>query len=226
MHRSLKMQKQSLAGSYLAQVTEVNDPEGLNRIKVRILAFDGPDNQDGEVWARVAAPFAGPSNGAFMIPDVGNEVLVIFVNSDSRFPVVVGSLWNGNAAAPETIGDTVDKWTITGKAGTRIAIEEPEGGTPSVKITTPGGVAVEIEDAGGGKIECRSAGNTVTMDPSGVEVSSPSKVSVQASIVEVTAGVVTVDAAMSTFSGVVQCSTLIATSVVSSSYTPGAGNVW
>jgi hypothetical protein len=35
-----------------------------------------------------------------------------------------------------------------------------------------------------------------------------------------------VDAAMATFSGVVQCQTLIATTVVGTSYTPGAGNVW
>jgi hypothetical protein len=34
-----------------------------------------------------------------------------------------------------------------------------------------------------------------------------------------------VDAGMARFSGVVQCDTLIANSVVSSSYTPGAGNL-
>lgn len=227
MHRVLKKQKQSLNGSYLAQVTRVSgDPDSLHRIQVRLAAFDGPDNQEGEVWARVATPFAGPSNGAFMIPEVGDEVLVTFINGDSRFPVVVGSLWNGNAEPPETIGDTVDKWTITGKAGTRIAIEEPEGGSPSVKITTPGGVSTELTDMGGGKIQCSSAGTTITIDPSGVEISCPSRVSVQASTVEVSAGMVTVDTAMATFSGVVQCNTLIATSVVSSSYTPGAGNVW
>jgi hypothetical protein len=37
---------------------------------------------------------------------------------------------------------------------------------------------------------------------------------------------VTVDAAMAKFSGVVKCEVLIATSVVGTSYTPGAGNVW
>jgi hypothetical protein len=37
---------------------------------------------------------------------------------------------------------------------------------------------------------------------------------------------VTVDAAMAKFSGVVKCETLIATTVVSSVYTPGAGNIW
>jgi hypothetical protein len=43
---------------------------------------------------------------------------------------------------------------------------------------------------------------------------------------EVTAGMVTVNAAMSKFSGVVQADTVISNSVVSASYTPGAGNIW
>jgi hypothetical protein len=35
-----------------------------------------------------------------------------------------------------------------------------------------------------------------------------------------------VNAATSTFSGVVQCDTMIASTVVGTSYTPGAGNIW
>ena len=35
-----------------------------------------------------------------------------------------------------------------------------------------------------------------------------------------------VDAAITNFTGVVQCTALIASAVVSSSYTPGAGNIW
>ena len=37
---------------------------------------------------------------------------------------------------------------------------------------------------------------------------------------------VTVDAGMAKFSGVVECDTLVANSVVAASYTPGAGNIW
>jgi hypothetical protein len=37
---------------------------------------------------------------------------------------------------------------------------------------------------------------------------------------------VTVNAAMTTFSGIVQCQVLQATTVVAATYTPGAGNVW
>jgi hypothetical protein len=49
---------------------------------------------------------------------------------------------------------------------------------------------------------------------------------VQATNVEVTAGTVDVNAAMSKFSGIVKCDVLQATTVISSTYTPGAGNVW
>jgi hypothetical protein len=42
----------------------------------------------------------------------------------------------------------------------------------------------------------------------------------------VSAQFVSVDAAIAKFSGVVKCDTLITNSVISSSYTPGAGNIW
>jgi hypothetical protein len=44
--------------------------------------------------------------------------------------------------------------------------------------------------------------------------------------VQVSAGQVTVNAAMSTFSGMVKCDVMQATTVIATTYTPGAGNVW
>lgn len=217
----------SLPQTLLAKVIDVEDPEGLNRVKIRLLSFDGPDRQSGPLWARVAVPFAGANRGAFLLPDVDDEVVISFVNGDSRFPVVIGSVWNGSASAPETLpGDSVDRWTFVGKAGTRIAIEEPRDSQPKISLSTPGGVTTELTDEGGGRIECRSAGTTITVDSSGVSIDCPGRVTVNGSTVNVTAGMVSVDAGMATFSGVVQCTTLIATTVVGSTYTPGAGNVW
>jgi uncharacterized protein involved in type VI secretion and phage assembly len=217
-----------LGRAHLARVVSVKDPDGLSRVQVRLLACDGPDGQDAPVWARVAAPFAGKDRGAFFIPDVDDEVLVVFVDADRRFPVVVGSLWNGHDTAPETLGGDggkVDRWTITGKAGTRIAIVEETAGQETVSIETPGGVTVTITDDGGGKVEIECAQNTVTIDSSGVSVQSQASVQVQASDVTVNATSVSVNAGMATFSDTVQCSTLIATTVVSSTYMTGAGNV-
>ena len=76
---------------------------------------------------------------------------------------------------------------------------------------------VKVEDANGNSVELATAGITVTAS---------AKVTVQASQVAISAGMVQVDAAMSKFSGVVQADTVITNSVVSASYTPGAGNIW
>lgn len=212
---------------YLAEVVSVQDPDQQSRVQIRILNFDGATDQDGPVWARVAAPFAGADRGAFFLPDVGDEVLVTFINSDPRYPVVIGGLWNGGAAAPEQLGgDRVDRWTIVGKAGTRIAIVEEQASTATIRFTTPGGVSGELTDREGGKVELVAAGNTVTLDTSGVSIQTGAKVSVQASQVEVQAGQVTVNSAISTFAGVVKCDVLQATTVISTTYTPGAGNIW
>jgi len=57
-------------------------------------------------------------------------------------------------------------------------------------------------------------------------VNASAKVTINGSLVEISAGMVTVNAGMSRFSGVVQADTVISNSVVSASYTPGAGNIW
>lgn len=214
---------------HLARVTSVNDPDGLNRVEIRLLSHSGSTQQEGTLWARVAVPCAGGNKGAFLIPDVDDEVVVSFVNGDSRYPVILGSLWNGGDPAPETLGgsgNAVDRWTLVGKAGTRIAIEEETPSTATIKFTTPGGTSGELTDAGGGKIEFQTAGTTVTINPQGVTVNTPLEVKVQATLVTISAAQVKVDAPISMFSGVVQAQTVITNSVVSASYTPGAGNIW
>lgn len=215
--------------NYLAEVVAVDDPERRARVQVRLLSYDGPERQDAPIWARVATPFAGASRGAFLLPDVGDEVLVTLVNGDPRRPVVLGSLWNGADEPPESLGgdgDRIDRWTLVGRAGTRIAIVEESPGEARITFETPGGVSGELTDANGGSVRLSAAGTTITQDTGGVTIESPSTVKVQASQVEVCAGQVSVDAAISRFSGVVQCDVLISNTVVASTYTPGAGNVW
>jgi uncharacterized protein involved in type VI secretion and phage assembly len=216
-------------GAFLARVINVQDPNSLNRIQVRVYNVDGVNDQDGAVWARVAVPFAGNNRGAFFIPDVGDEVLVVYLSGDSRFPVVIGGLWNGHDTAPDAFGgSSVDRWTITGKAGTKIAIIEDTSG-PTIQFTTPGQLSGKMTDSGGGSIEFHDSMQTsIKIDSSGVTINAPTaQVQVTAaSSMSVTAPQLSVNAAMATFSGIVQCQTMIATTVVATTYTPGAGNVW
>ena len=103
---------------------------------------------------------------------------------------------------------------------------DDQQGQETLTLETPGGQILTLKD-GPGTVTCEdSNGNSVAMEPAGVTVKAASKVKVEAATVEVTAGMVTVDTAMAKFSGIVKCETLIATSVISTSYTPGAGNIW
>jgi hypothetical protein len=69
-------------------------------------------------------------------------------------------------------------------------------------------------------------GSIVELEPAGVRVNTSAEVSVTGSTAEISVGGLNVSAGMSRFSGVVQADTVITNSVVASSYTPGAGNIW
>jgi len=213
------------AGVHLAIVIAVDDPQSLGRVQVKLPAID-PEG-DAPIWARVAVPFAGDNYGAFFIPDVDTEVLVAFTAGDTGAPVVIGNLWNGKAAVPEQIGTEVDRWTLTGKAGTRIAIVESGPGQEMVEIETPTGVKATITDSGGGEITLKTSTETVKLSPAGIKATSASTVEVRgASMVNVIAPFVQVDSPFTYVKGLLYCETLITNSVISPSYTPGAGNVW
>ena len=213
-------------GGQLAEVVDLNDPASLSRVQVRVMSVDGPTGQDGPIWARVACPFAGDNRGAFLLPDVGDEVLVVFVNGDPRFPVVVGGLWNGSSTSPETIsGGRNRKKVIRSKNGVKLTLDDQDGQEQFI-AETPGGQKITLKDGPGAVWIEDSNGNSVKLETAGITVTASAKVTVNASTVEISAGMVTVNAGMSRFNGVVQADTVITNTVVSSVYTPGAGNIW
>jgi uncharacterized protein involved in type VI secretion and phage assembly len=212
---------------YLAQVTDIKDPDNQGRVKIRLVNFDGLENHDAPIWARLAVPLAGNNRGTFWIPDVGDEVLVAFINGDSRHPVVIGSLWNGSDSPPERMDGAGNNFlkVFRSRNGVKLTLDDKDGQEKFI-AETPGGQKLTLKDGPGAVEIVDSNGNSVKLESSGITVTASAKVTINASTVEVSAGMVTVNAGMSKFSGVVQCDTLISTSVVSSSYTPGAGNIW
>jgi uncharacterized protein involved in type VI secretion and phage assembly len=213
-------------GGHLAEVVDLDDPESLSRVQIRVMNFDGVDGHDGPVWARVACPFAGDNRGAFLLPDVGDEVFVIFVNGDPRWPVIVGGLWNGSSTPPETIsGGRNRRKVIRSKNGVTITLDDQDGQEQFI-VETPGGQKVTLKDGPGTIVLEDSNGNSTKLEPSGVTVTTSALVTVNATTVNISASMVSVDAGLSRFSGVVQADTVITNTVISSTYTPGAGNIW
>lgn len=210
-----------------ALVSDVADPDGQGRVLVRLPWSPDAGDAAYEVWARVATLMAGADRGTWFIPEVNDEVLVAFAGGDPRHAYVVGALWNGVDTPPETMdgaGDN-DIRAIHSRNGVKIRIEDTSG-QESLTLETPGGQKVMLADGPGQIVVSDSNGNSVTLDSSGITVTASAKVTVSAATVEVSAGMVTVNAGMSKFSGVVQADTVITNSVVSASYTPGAGNIW
>ena len=205
-------------------VVSVQDPASMGRVQVKLPALDA--EAAAPIWARVAVPFAGDKFGAFFIPDVDTEVLVVFMGGDPAWPVVVGNLWNGKTELPESIGQSVDRWTLTGKAGTRIAIVEEAPGNETVEIETPSGVNATLTDEAGGSITLRTSTNTITMDSKGVTIQTSGRFTVQANSVSISAGTVDVKAGISSFNNVVKTDAITANSIMGKLYTPGTGNVW
>jgi phage gp45-like len=77
-------------------------------------------------------------------------------------------------------------------------------------------------------VEASASGATIRISTPGGLVGTPTA-NVQitaAGEIDITAPTVKVSAAMTSFSGVVQCDLLQATTVAAATYTPGAGNIW
>jgi hypothetical protein len=96
---------QRVFGVAPAQVTSVDDPEGLGRIKVKFPWLRQHDEAD--VWARVSLPVGGKTTGFWALPEIDDEVLVAFEFGELNRPVVIGSLWNGSDRPPDTTSNSL-----------------------------------------------------------------------------------------------------------------------
>jgi uncharacterized protein involved in type VI secretion and phage assembly len=214
-------------GAHPALVTDVVDPDGQGRVRVRLPWAPDPGSSAYEAWARLATLMAGGGRGSWFVPDVDDEVLVLFEGGDPRRPYVVGSLWNGVDAPPLTMdrAGANDVKVLHSRNGVTVTLDDHDG-REKLTLSTPGGQRVVLED-GPGKVTVEDAnGNRAELASGGIRLTSSATVTVEASTVKVSAGMLTVDAGMSKFSGVVKADTVVTNSVVSSAYTPGAGNIW
>ena len=214
-------------GAFPALVTDIVDPEGLGRVKISLPWSPDTAGARYETWARLATFMAGNNRGSWFIPDVDDEVLIVFEGGDPRRPYVIGSLWNGKDSPPESMDGAGKnfKKVLRSRNGVKLTMDDTDGREQFI-LETPGGQKLTLKDGPGAVEIVDSNGNSIKMEASGITIAASAKVTINASQVAVSAGMVTVDAAMSKFSGVVQCDTMISNSVISASYTPGAGNIW
>jgi uncharacterized protein involved in type VI secretion and phage assembly len=206
-------------GLYPAIVTRIVDDKHLGRIEVKF-PWLGNDGAKVRAWATLLSPYAEKDQGFMVLPSVDTQVVVGFEAGDLRRPYIVGASWNGIETLPSDPEEANNKRLMKTRSGSLLEFDDTEGSV-KITLTTPGGHKVVLDD-GGLEIEVtHSSGHFVKLESSG-------KVSIQAnSTVDITASALNVHAASAIFDGTITCTTLTAsTSIVSPSYTPGAGNVW
>ncbi len=206
-------------GVFPAIVTNIVDPESLGRIEVKF-PWLGADGDAVRAWATLLTPYADEDQGFEVLPAVETQVVVAFEAGDLRRPYIVGSCWNGREAMPEAPAEPNNKRLIKTRAGSLLEFDDTEGAA-KVTLSMKSGHKLVLDDATQEVKLQHANGCTITLNVAG-------QIEIQANAtVEITASAVNVHAPVATFDGIVNCTTLIASSgVVSPSYTPGAGNIW
>ena len=142
-------------GLVIGTVQEI-DPV-LGRVKVSV-----PERGHASHWAPIASLMAGGGRGAYFMPEEGDEVVLGFDRGRFDHPYVIGFLWNGQDAPPQTDGH---QRTIRSVNGHEITLYDPgvKGGDKGY---------VRIKDAHGNLVEL--ANGQITIKGVGlIQISAP-----------------------------------------------------
>ncbi|MEM8906606.1 MAG: type VI secretion system tip protein VgrG [Bacteroidota bacterium] len=151
------------------------DPAGETRIQVEVPMFQ--NSGENKVWARWTQPYATAEAGQFFMPEVGDEVVLGFLNEDPRFPVVLGSLYSSQKAPPYTPAENNPTKAIVTKNKLKIEFDDEN---KVLTIETPGGNKLVLSDEDQGITLMDQNENKLTMNSEGIALNSPSNIKITA----------------------------------------------
>ncbi|MEP6620360.1 MAG: phage baseplate assembly protein V [bacterium] len=152
------------AGVVIGLVTNNNDPDGLSRVKVKFPWLSGLNES---YWARVASPMAGNDRGAFFLPEIDDEVLVMFAHGDVRFPYVIGSLWNGKDKPPADNADGKNNVRVIKSRSGHVIRLNDEDGKETLEIVDGTGKNSVVIDTATNSITISADGDITLAAPNG-----------------------------------------------------------
>ncbi|MCC6599670.1 MAG: type VI secretion system tip protein VgrG [Crocinitomicaceae bacterium] len=116
--------KDPVCESQSAMVVDNKDPEGYGRIKIN---FPWQKSGDTSQWVRLANPYAGKDRGFYILPEIGDEVIVGFEHNNPSFPFIIGSYFNGKANSSDKKDDDNYNKAIRTASGNEILIVDKSG---------------------------------------------------------------------------------------------------
>ena len=140
-----------ITGVVVGVVTNNQDPDGLGRVKVK---FPWLSDADESTWARIVSPMAGNKCGLYFLPEVDDEVLVVFEHGDVRFPYVLGALWNGKDKPPADNSDGKNNMRLLKSRSGHVIRLSDEDGKEKIEI---------VDKSEKNSIVFDTANNTITL---------------------------------------------------------------
>lgn len=154
-----------------------DDPDSQYRILVDVPLLD--PNGAG-IWARLTNFYSTSGAGAFFMPEVGDEVILGFINEDPRYPVILGSVYSSTTIKPFTGLDPNEKNSIkaiVSKSGISVEFDDEN---KIWTVATPNKNTIIISDKDK-KITIQDENsNSIIMSSSGIDLSSPKDINITA----------------------------------------------
>jgi Rhs element Vgr protein len=155
-----------ISGLQIGVVVSNEDPDGEYRVRVKMPLVN---NEEDGTWARVAAIDAGQERGFFLRPEVGDEVILGFLNDDPRQAVVLGMLHSSAKAAPLEGSDDNHEKVYQSRSKMKIYFQDEK---KIMQLETPAGNKVILsEEDKAVKLEDQN-GNKITMNKDGIQIES------------------------------------------------------
>ncbi|WP_299211888.1 type VI secretion system tip protein VgrG [uncultured Dokdonia sp.] len=166
----------AIAGLQVGVVSQLEeDPDGEERILVQIPIIN---SEEQGIWCRVASLDAGENRGAFFRPEIGDEVIIGFINEDPNDAVVLGMLHSSAKPAPFTASDDNHEKGFVTRSEMKVVFDDDK---KSITISTPAGKMIALdEDAGTIVIEDDNS-NVITIDSNGISMESAGDIAIKAS---------------------------------------------
>ena len=151
------------------------DPEGEFRVQISVPTLG---EEAAPIWARLSSPTAGDTRGMAYFPDIGDEVIVSFLNDDPRHPIIMGSLFSSALPAHlEPNDDNFHKGMVS-KEELKLLLDDE---LKSILLSTPNGNSITLSDDEGGILFEDENGNSLKLNSDGITLDSASDITINAS---------------------------------------------
>lgn len=151
-----------------------DDPDGEDRILVQIPIIN---NAEQGIWCRLASLDAGDSRGFVFRPEIGDEVIIGFINDDPNDAVVLGMLHSSAKPAPMTGSDDNHEKGLVTRSEMKVLFDDDK---KIIEISTPAGKIVTLDEDQGNIVITDDHSNTITIDDSGITMDSPKDINIKA----------------------------------------------